>query len=160
MGASEWLRRSFWLVLAGALALAACGSFGPTPSPAPGPEQTTQPGLEGLGPLPEYRLTLALDPETGRLTGSQEVTVPNRSGIDLYEIVFRLYPNLPQYGGRLRVDSITVDPWVQSCGYDRSLSSPQCPSVWQRLRPSLVFRRARSGTRTSPMRPFTPIPRP
>ncbi len=36
-------------------------------------------------------------------------TVPNRSGIDLYEIIFRLYPNLPQYGGRLRVDSITVD---------------------------------------------------
>lgn len=109
MGASEWLRRSFWLVLAGALALAACGSFGPTPSPAPAPEQTAPPGLKGLGPLPEYDLALALDPVAGRLTGSQEVTVPNRSGIDLYEIVFRLYPNLPQYGGQLHVDSITVD---------------------------------------------------
>jgi hypothetical protein len=109
VGVCVWQRRSFWLALAATVALAACGTSGPTPSPASVPEQATQPGLEGIGPLPEYRLNLALDPEVGQLTGSQEVTVPNRSSIDLYEIVFRLYPNLPQYGGRLRVDSLTVD---------------------------------------------------
>jgi hypothetical protein len=37
------------------------------------------------------------------------VTFPNRSGVGLKEIVFRLYPNLPQYGGRLDVGPVWVD---------------------------------------------------
>jgi hypothetical protein len=50
-----------------------------------------------------------LDPTDRRLVGSQQVTVPNRTGIDLSEVVFRLYPNLPQYGGRMGIGPVWVD---------------------------------------------------
>jgi aminopeptidase N len=37
------------------------------------------------------------------------VYLPNRTARDLNEVVFRLYPNLPQYGGRLNVNEVWVD---------------------------------------------------
>jgi hypothetical protein len=52
---------------------------------------------------------LALDVAERRLSGSQEVVVPNHTGVELSEVVFRLYPNLPQYQGRLDVGPVWVD---------------------------------------------------
>jgi hypothetical protein len=59
--------------------------------------------------LPEYHLNLTLEPASRRLVGQQQVTYPNHTGLDLHEIVFRLYPNLPQYGGRIDVYAARVD---------------------------------------------------
>jgi hypothetical protein len=101
------LSAALWIVLVGILA--SC-------SPLPGSSLLTRPtsslsvpGLEGLGPLAEYRLDLALDPAERRLAGRQQVTIPNSSGVEWQEIVFRLYPNLPQYGGRIDIGPVWVD---------------------------------------------------
>jgi len=59
--------------------------------------------------FPEYRLALVLYPDERRLAGRQQVTVPNHTAVALNEIVFRLYPNLPQYGGQMTVGAVSVD---------------------------------------------------
>ncbi len=59
--------------------------------------------------MPEYQLTLELDFEDQRLVGRQQTTIPNRTSSDLEEMVFRLYPNLPQYGGEMRIGPVWVD---------------------------------------------------
>lgn len=71
---------------------------------------------EPPGPFPEYHLTLSLDTTEQRVDGQQVVVFPNRTGQELEEIVFRLYPNLPQYAG-----SVSIGPvWV---GGERGTSS-------------------------------------
>jgi len=101
-----WLRAVLWLGLAGALA--GCSlSPGESPPPVP-PELGAVPGIEAVGPLPDYRLDLVLDPQKRRLTGRQRVVVPNRSAVALEEIVFRLYPNSPQYGGQVGIGPVWV----------------------------------------------------
>lgn len=65
--------------------------------------------MEDVGPLPVYHLTLALDPKLRRLVGQEKVTVPNLSGVDLNEVVFRLYPNLPHYGGQVSIGPVWTD---------------------------------------------------
>jgi hypothetical protein len=77
------------------------GSHTPTVQPSPTPE--------AAGPYPEYTLSLSLDPAARRLAGQQRVIVPNHTGVPLDEIVFRLYPNLPQYGGLMQVGPVSVD---------------------------------------------------
>jgi hypothetical protein len=76
-----------------------------TPTLAP----TPQPTKEEIALLPEYRLILSLDAADRRLVGRQQVIFPNHTGQSLQEIVFRLYPNLPQYGGQLHVAEARVD---------------------------------------------------
>lgn len=112
------MKRVFWLGLvigfASVVGLAACGAAPSTDtqertatdSPAPGIASL---GMEGLGPIPEYRLALELDLADQRLVGRQQTTIPNRTGTELGEIVFRLYPNLPQYGGEMRIGPVWVD---------------------------------------------------
>jgi hypothetical protein len=43
------------------------------------------------------------------LVGQQEVIFPNRTGGNLDEIVFRLYPNLPQYSGLMGIGRVWLD---------------------------------------------------
>ncbi|HSR34498.1 MAG TPA: M1 family metallopeptidase [Anaerolineae bacterium] len=116
MRIARWLWILFLVVLAGILAAcfplssdraAQVGVSGDQPLPTP--TVIGVPTAEKVNPFPEYRLSLALEPSTRRLVGMQEVTIPNHTGVDLDEIVFRLYPNLPQYGGRLDIGSVTVD---------------------------------------------------
>jgi len=75
----------------------------------PPPTVIGVPTSRGISPFAEYRLTLTLDPTQRRLAGSEQVTFPNHTGEELDEIVFRLYPNLPQYGGRIDIGSVRVD---------------------------------------------------
>lgn len=98
------------LVLCMALSSLACCSPLPGKAPAADSQQYPDvPGLQEVVPLPEYELELALDAAGLRLTGREAVTYPNRTGGELDEIVFRLYPNLPQYGARLEVGPVWVD---------------------------------------------------
>jgi hypothetical protein len=95
--------------------MVACGSQLPAPTNGlPPPEKstvesTTVAEVEELGPLPEYHLVLGLNATERRLEGRQEVVIPNCTGQDLSEIVFRLYPNLPQYGGLVAIGPVWVD---------------------------------------------------
>jgi len=97
-----------------AVTLAACGASPAdeprptaatlTPTPAPTPTPTPVP----VGRFAHYRLSLSLEPD-GRLVGNEVVTFPNHTGGALTEIVFRLYPNLPQYEGHMEVGPVTID---------------------------------------------------
>jgi hypothetical protein len=77
-------------------------------------------GAEAASPMPAYRLALQLDTAGHRLAGQQLVTYPNRTQAELTEIVFRLYPNLPQYGGLMGIGRTWVDgqPIVSSLRAD------------------------------------------
>jgi hypothetical protein len=113
------MRHKLWLhvLLCAALAvvLTGCGltslrttDGSQTPRSSP-PPQPTAFGLDRAGPLPEYRIRLTLDAPNRQLMGDEYVRIPNRIGTDLNEVVFRLYPNLPQYGGSMAVDGVWVD---------------------------------------------------
>ena len=108
-----WSQLVCWTVLAGLLAACSPLSAKPTLELPPPYRPTLEPtpilGVEAVAPLPEYRLNLTLDPAARRLVGQQQVTFPNRTGVALGEIVFRLYPNLPQRGGRIGIGPVWVD---------------------------------------------------
>jgi hypothetical protein len=90
------------------------------------------PGLDQAGPFATYRLDLFLEADRQRLTGRQQVAIPNRTGVELSEIVFRLYPNLPQYGGRLGIGPVWVDGERGTSSLrteDTSLVIPLSPSL-------------------------------
>jgi hypothetical protein len=111
--------RLFWLSLG--VVLAACGV------PAEDPPATIAPvvdqvdryhaalhpevvaGIRERGPLPEYRLSLEVDPRQHRLEGTEILIYPNQTAATLTELVFRLYPNLPQHGGRMEVGKVQVN---------------------------------------------------
>lgn len=73
--------------------------------PTAAPTATEEPA----GPMAEYYLELSLDADAARLTGKERVVFPNHTGGPLDEIVFRLYPNLPQRGGAMAVRDVTVE---------------------------------------------------
>ena len=73
------------------------------------PDLAAHLGLNEEGPFPEYHLDLSLDTAERRIDGQQSVDFPNLTGQTLDEIVFRLYPNLPQYAGFLSVGPVWVD---------------------------------------------------
>ncbi|MFN2290676.1 MAG: M1 family metallopeptidase [Anaerolineae bacterium] len=110
-----WIRILLVGVLAGALAgcsiLPADDASFPSGNGSDGPTVTVEPSPtpESVGPYPEYSLSLSLDPALRHLSGQQRVIVPNHTGVPLDEIVFRLYPNLPQYGGQMEVGAVSVD---------------------------------------------------
>ena len=89
--------------------LAACSPPADREPKAPPTLYPGMPDIRGLGPIPRYDLRLEFDPGRRQLRGEQSVAFPNRAGTALDEIVFRLYPNLPQYGGRLNVQQVWVD---------------------------------------------------
>jgi len=116
MGSSRWLRLPLLVALIGILA--ACSSLAANPThesilpdepTLPPPTVIGVPTAVEVSPFSEYRIVMALDASRRRLDGKQRVTFPNHTGVDLEEIVFRLYPNLPQYGGVMSVGPVWVD---------------------------------------------------
>jgi hypothetical protein len=107
MSALRWQSVALWMILS--VALSSCGLLSSKLSSALPQELAAVPGIEEVSPLPDYRLAVILNPEQERLTGWQRATIPNHTGLALNEIVFRLYPNLPQYGGQIAVGPVWVD---------------------------------------------------
>jgi hypothetical protein len=107
MRLAAWLNGILWALLV--VVVVACGSSPGEPTPSTPSRYASVPGIEAAAPLSEYRLILILDAAKRRLMGRQQVTFPNRTGAELNEVVFRLYPNLPQYGGWMRVGPVWVD---------------------------------------------------
>lgn len=115
----EVLRRPYLLILLIVTGvLAACSPFSsertsagilPEQPTLPLPTVIGVPTVEKVSPFPEVRLDLALDPAQRRLAGKQQVIFPNHTGVELDELVFRLYPNLPQFGGQMNVGPVWVD---------------------------------------------------
>jgi hypothetical protein len=116
MDTSSGSRILILVLLAGILS--ACSLFSSEPPSAgvlpdqptlPPPTVIGLPTVEKVNPFPEYRLDLVLDSAQRRLAGKQQVIFPNHTGVRLDELVFRLYPNLPQYGGQMAVGPVWVD---------------------------------------------------
>lgn len=57
-----------------------------------------------------YDIRVSLLPgEPPMVVGSQRVRYTNQESVALNELVFRLFPNLPGFGGRMRVDAVERD---------------------------------------------------
>ncbi|MFN2183029.1 MAG: hypothetical protein ACK2UU_03515, partial [Anaerolineae bacterium] len=112
--------RGLWVPLLAVLAgiLAACSplparptheSILPDEPTLPPPTVIGVPTAVEVSPFAEYRMVMTLDLAGRTLDGKQRVVFPNHTGTDLDEVVFRLYPNLPQYGGTMSVGPVWVD---------------------------------------------------
>lgn len=95
------------------LACGGCRAPAPPPDPWAPYRQAMRPSTQGqldaLGPVPVYRIHATLEGQGERLVGFQTVRFPNPSADALPEIVFRLYPNLPQFAGRMDVQLVKVN---------------------------------------------------
>jgi aminopeptidase N len=56
----------------------------------------------------QYQITLAVDLDKLVVQGKERVHYTNRESVDLSEIVFRLLPNTPGYGGEMTVSQVAV----------------------------------------------------
>ena len=70
---------------------------------------SAQDDLSALADLPRYDITLTVYPDRLLISGRETVRYPNVTGAPLEEIVFRLYPNLPHYSGRMTVTTVQID---------------------------------------------------
>lgn len=95
------------------LVLSACrGSSSPADPYAPyrpALKPEFQSDFDLMEKAPRYYLTVALTPTGELLTGSAEVVVTNYSPDPWRYLLFRLYPALPQYGGEMSIQSLSVD---------------------------------------------------
>ncbi len=104
-----------FLISAGSLLLAACGSSS-APAEAdplalyrPALKSEFQSDLDMQAFMPRYAISATLDVESLILTGTAQIVVPNSSPDPWPRIVFRLYPMLQHYGGNLVVMSALVN---------------------------------------------------
>lgn len=99
-------------------------------------KQSLLPAFQGdiasLGEIPRYRIAVNLDAEALTLTGRQQVLYTNNEGDKLGEIYFRLYPNLPQFGGQMQVQRAAVGNLDTTFTYEAentALKLPLTPSL-------------------------------
>lgn len=93
---------------------------------------TFQGDVAALGEIPRYRIAVRLDADALTLTGRQQVFYTNDEGSKLGEIYFRLYPNLPQFGGQMQVQRAAIGsqdtPFTYEAG-NTALKLPLTPSL-------------------------------
>lgn len=122
-------RCTVWAVVISLVLLVAVGCRAPAPPPDPwapyrlAMRPSTQGQLDALGLVPLYRIHATLEEPGERLVGFQTVRFPNPSADTLPEIVFRLYPNLPQFAGRMDIQRVEVN------GQDVSFSQTTSDTV-------------------------------
>ncbi|MGC8779736.1 MAG: M1 family metallopeptidase [Anaerolineae bacterium] len=114
---------AFGLLIA-ALLLAGCALWQlPRPAdlladyrPALRPDVVVESAL--IAAMPRYSITVTIDPQSNTYTGTQEVIVPVTGTTAWNDLYFRLYPNLPQFGGGLEVRGARVNDLVVNYGYE------------------------------------------
>lgn len=67
-----------------------------------------------------YSLGAILDPQTHTLRGDEHLAYTNHDDQPLTDLYFHLYPNLPDFGGRLTINAITLDGEPQQVVYERN----------------------------------------
>lgn len=109
--------------------------------------------LGRAGAWDRYTIVAALDP--GRLTvgGTATVELTNRSAAAYERLYFRLYPNHPDFGGRLDVTGARVDGQPVRSGTERgdtliwlALPRPLAPGATARAELSFVTRTPRDAS--------------
>jgi hypothetical protein len=111
---------SFFIFLLPLLAACVCqptsvlvniGLITPTPTPDPffhyraALQPRARGDIETVGPLPRYHVSAQLNKQGTDLIGAAQVTVPSPGP----ELVFRLYPNLTNYAGSMRVTTARIN---------------------------------------------------
>lgn len=101
------------------LTLSACGRRGEDPlarySPAMRAEFQSE--LLSLDTLPRYEIDVELFPDENTLRGKMKVRVVNTSPDPWRYIIFRLYPELADYGGDMAVESARLNGQVTPFSY-------------------------------------------
>jgi len=114
------------LILSGFLP--ACRS---TPDPLasyrPALVSSAQDALDELANLPRYDITLTVYPDRLLVSGQETVHYTNATGTPLGEIVFRLYPNLPYYNGRMTITVVRVDGQLVTAATDAEDTALRVP---------------------------------
>ena len=96
------------------LTLSACG----TPEEQPDPLEPYYPAFVAdslpedfdATALPRYDITLRVDPGTRQIEGTARIHFINRSDRPLNDLFLRLYPNLQQLGGEMRLTGVVTLP--------------------------------------------------
>ena len=110
-------------IAAGAPTLAAEPSAAPTPEPAaPQLNAPLNPQDQAAALLPDFQGDLAnadkwnrytisamIDPAADMIAGREQIEYTNRDDRPLDAVYFHLYPNLPDFGGQLRIDAVAID---------------------------------------------------
>lgn len=65
--------------------------------------------FESMEKAPRYHLTVTVTPTAELLVGKADIVVTNYSPDPWRYLIFRLYPALPQYGGEMVIQSLSVD---------------------------------------------------
>lgn len=109
--------------------------------------------LTRAGEWDRYTIVAALDPARPAIRGSVAVEVTNRSAAPYERLYFRLYPNHPDFGGRLDVTGATVDGRSVRSGTERgdtllwlALPTPLAPGKTARAELSFVTRTPRDAS--------------
>lgn len=107
------MRRYGLLTLLMLLTLSGCARSASPDEMAPY-RPAMQPGAQGqlepLDVLPRYDIWVRIDPAAERqVTGREQVRVYHRGQDELDELFFRLYPNLPRYGGSMSIGGVAVN---------------------------------------------------
>ncbi|NCC37113.1 MAG: hypothetical protein EOM24_34665, partial [Chloroflexia bacterium] len=100
-----------------------------------------------------YTIVAALSPDQQRVRGTVQILVANRTATPHPRIVFHLYPNHPDFGGRLDVTSATINglPVASGTAYDDSLfwlelAQPLLPGATVEVQMSFVARTPRNAS--------------
>lgn len=113
----SWLLLTLVIISTLAVACAPLDNLRPGHNTAADPAQIygaslqdwARPQLETLGPLPHYTIHAQLAPAGDRLEGQMTVVVPNAGPTPWLDLVFRLYPNTPQYGAAMDVAQVHIN---------------------------------------------------
>ena len=80
-----------------------------------------------MAALPNYSITVEVNPAGRAYTGTLDVTIPITGDYAIGDLYFRLYPNLAQFGGEAEVNSMRVNGLTPSYGYEANNTAIHIP---------------------------------
>ena len=139
MGNHRRLIRTLSACLLILVALSGCGALSLRPSDGMAAYRAamlpqTQAQLDQVRNAPRYEIDLHIDTDRLTAAGHQAVLYINNQTLDLNEIYFRLYPNLPSYGGDLQVSRVQVNGREVEAAYEAERTALRVPLSFS-LRP-------------------------
>ena len=104
-----------------AVLLVACGAHAPPPDPLaayrPAFRSESLPSDFDVDAAPRYDIELSVDPRARKVEGVARIHFQNRSGRPMNDLYVRLYPNLPQLQGTMRLTGVSTLPGNYAAGY-------------------------------------------